>query len=105
MGHYAVYAFFHGHDWLKVGHATYPQRFSSQHYGIRRAGSTLAKDIWAQPGRLGYQGDENGLGGWMLDHLGRANVLVPQDWGKPLVALLEHWLILQLAPRFEGRRA
>ena len=103
-GERAVYAFFKGGSWLRIGQTGYPQRFTSQHYGTKRAGSTFAKDIWANRQEFGFGGREEDVGEWILANIGRANVILPPQWPDTVSLLLEAYLHYRLSPRFEGRR-
>ncbi|MDP4540708.1 hypothetical protein Q9K01_13835 [Qipengyuania sp. DY56-A-20] len=100
-----VYAFFREGEWLRIGQTSYPQRFTSQHYGTRRANSTFAKDIWMNRTEFGYLGLEDEIGEWIFSAFGRANIRLPRSYGDTLSKLLEAFLHLNLKPRFEGRRS
>jgi hypothetical protein len=100
----AVYLFFREQQWLKIGQTVYPQRFTSQHYGTRRSGSCLAKDLWLNRHEFGYEGPEEGIGNWMFANIGRCNLVFPAGWPDEIPRMLEVFLHLKLAPRFEGRR-
>ncbi len=99
-----VYAFFRDGEWLRIGQTTYPQRFTSQHYGTRRANSNFAKDLWLNSEEFGFDGLENEIGEWIFQTFGRANIRLPKKHGDALSKLLEAFLHLNLKPRFEGRR-
>ncbi|WP_303489801.1 hypothetical protein [Shimia thalassica] len=103
-GQVAVYLFFKGDAWLKVGKATYPARFTSQHYGTNRSGSSIAKDIWSCREEFGFQGEEAAIDVWLCENLGRANIRAPEEYGDRFVKYLEAFLHFHLQPRFEGRR-
>ena len=103
-GERGVYAFFQGHTWLRIGQTVYPQRFTSQHYGTRRANSTSAKDIWTNKEEFGYDGPEEEIGEWIFETFGRANLILPARWPATISPLLEAYLHHRLHPRFEGRR-
>ena len=100
----AVYLFFRGQEWLRIGQTSYSQRFTSQHYGTKRAGSTFAKDIWANRQKFGFGGREEGVGDWIMQNCGRANIRLPVGWPKEISPLLESYLHYRLRPRFEGTR-
>ena len=100
----AVYLFFWEQEWLRIGQTGYPQRFTSQHYGTKRAVSTFAKDICANRRGFGFRGKEEGVGDWIMQNCGRANVRLPVGWPKEVSLLLESYLHYRLRPRFEGAR-
>ena len=100
----AVYAFFQKNTWLRIGQTGYSQRFTSQHYGTKRAGSAFAKDLWQRRNEFGYDGIEAEIGQWIKQEFGRANVRLPAHHGEALSKLLEAFLHLNLSPRFEGRK-
>lgn len=99
-----VYLFFRDQEWLRIGQTGYSPRFTSQHYGTRRAGSTFAKDIWVNRIEFGFDGAEQDIGDWILDNFGRANVRLPGEENDAASRMLEAFLHLHLKPRFEGRR-
>ena len=101
----AVYLFFRGQEWLRIGQTGYPQRFTSQHYGTKRASSTFALDDWNNREEFGFEGDEERIGDWLLENFGRANIRVPAEHGDAMTRLLEAFLHLHLNPRFEGARS
>lgn len=101
----AVYLFFHNNTWLRIGQTSYSPRFTSQHYGTRRAGSSFAKDVWMNRQEFEYIGLETELQPWICANFGRANIRFPVDWGEPFSRFFEAYLHLYLNPRFEGRRA
>jgi len=100
----AVYLFFKDDVWLKVGMATYPARFTSQHYGTGRSSSSIAKDIWRCREEFEYYGEEAEIDTWLCENLGRVNIRVPEEYGDRFVKYLEAFLHFHLQPRFEGRR-
>lgn len=89
---------------MRIGQTSYSPRFTSQHYGIRRAGSTFAKDVWDNGSEFGFQGLETELDDWILANFGRANIRLPLSHGDILSKLLEAFLHFNLKPKFEGRR-
>ena len=103
-GERAVYAFFKGRTWLRIGQTGYSQRFTSHHYGTKRAKSTFAKDIWNNRGEFGFCGREEDIGDWFFTNIGRANIIMPSHWPNTVSLLLEAYLHYCLNPRFEGRR-
>lgn len=100
----AVYLFFRGQEWLRIGQTGYSQRFTSQHYGTKRANSTLAADVWNNRVQFGFDGEEERIDGWMLENFGRANIRIPAEYGDAMTRLLEAFLHLHLNPTFEGAR-
>lgn len=98
-----VYAFFQGTTWLRIGQTSYSPRSTSQHYGTRRAGSTLAKDIWTNKEDFGFVGNEEDIDAWIFSNVGRADIVLPAHWPAPVASLLEAYLHYRLNPRFEGR--
>jgi hypothetical protein len=104
-GQRGVYLFFRNQSWLRVGQTGYSPRFTSQHYGTKRAGSCFAKDIWANRDEFGYEGEIDQVDAWILQNFGRANIRIPaQPDAASVGRLLESFLHLHLQPRFEGRR-
>jgi hypothetical protein len=99
-----VYLFFQNQVWLRIGQTGYSPRFTSQHYGTKRAGSTFAADIWANRLEFGFAGDETQIGTWIMGNFGRANVRISNDPDGFISRLLEAYLHLHLKPRFEGSR-
>lgn len=100
----AVYLFFRGDEWLRIGQTGHSPRFTSQHYGTGRAGSTFARDVWEDRSEIGFSGNEGDVGDWIKRNCGRANLLLPAGWSESLSLLLESYLHYRLDPRFEGRR-
>ena len=100
----AVYLFFREEEWLRIGQTGYSPRFTSQHYGTRRAGSTFAKDIWENRQEFGFSDTEENVGTWIMQNCGRANIRLPIGWPKEVSPLLESYLHYRLRPRFEGTR-
>ena len=103
-GQHAIYLFFRGQEWLRVGKTSQNARFVSHHYGINRAGSTLAKDVCKNRSELGFDGGDEDVGDWIKGSCGRANVLLAVGWPESVSLLLESYLHYRLTPRFEGRR-
>lgn len=100
----AVYLFFRERVWLRIGQTSYSPRFTSQHYGTNRSGSTFAKDVWANRVEFGFRGPEGQIDDFLFQNFGRANIRIPADRGNAINRLLEAFLHLHLNPRFEGRR-
>ena len=103
-GERVVYAFFQNDAWLRIGQTGHSARFTSQHYGTTRAGSSFAKDVWANRGEFGFEGPEEHIGEWIFANVGRANVILPPGWPATVSPLLEAYLRYRLNPQFEGRR-
>lgn len=99
-----VYLFFRDQEWLRIGQTGYSPRFTSQHYGTRRAGSTFARDVWTNRNDFGFDGAEEQVGDWIFQNIGRANIRIPNQHGDAMTLLLEVFLHVHLNPRFEGRR-
>ena len=100
----AVYLFFLGAEWLRIGQTSHSARFTSQHYATGRAPSALAQDIWKNGQEFGFGGGEQDVGAWIMQNCGRANVRMPVGWPKEVGRLLESYLHYRLRPRFEGKR-
>ena len=105
----AIYIFFKADQWLRIGQTDYSARFTSQHYGTKRAKSTLAKDIRDHGSEFGFDETEEQIGNWILLNCGRANLRLPAQGVEPkacesFAKLLESYLHYRLNPRFEGRR-
>ena len=100
----AVYLFFRKEEWLRIGQTGYSARFTSQHYGTKRSGSTFAKDIWKNKQKFGFSGAEEDVGTWIMQNCGRANIRLPVGWPKEVSHLLESYLHYRLRPCFEGTR-
>lgn len=100
----AAYLFFRGQDWLRIGQTAQPARFTSQHYGTKRVGSSFATDVWKNRVDFGFKGEECKVGDWIKQHCGRANVILPACWPRTVLLLLESYLHYRLTPRLEGRR-
>ena len=106
----AIYVFFKDDQWLRIGQTGYSARFTSQHYGVRRAGSALAKDIRDHGGAFGFSGSDNEVGDWIIENCGRVNLWLPVQGVEPkayeyFAKLLESYLHYRLNPEFEGRKS
>jgi hypothetical protein len=94
---------------LKIGKAgpRSSARFQSQHYGSRRAPSTLAgklvtmPEVWAYLG-VGRQGMQD-PGRWIREHTDRDNFYLDADT-EHLLGRLELFLQARPQPLFEGPR-
>lgn len=104
-GKMAIYAFWHGGSWLKIGKAG-PRshaRYSYQHYTLGHARSALIaslvndKPMMDSIGINAMQANE-----WIRTSTCRVNVLLPASRSLRLLSLLEAFLHVRLAPRYEG---
>ena len=96
-GKMAVYAFFVDGVALKVGKVgpNSQARYTSQHYNMGSALSTLAASISKKPSALGLAA---------VDPLtDRVNILLPATYGDAPLSLLEAFLHCRWKPVFEGR--
>ena len=104
-GKLAIYAFWWNGVWLKVGKAgpNSKARYTSQHYNPRSAGSNLARSLIkdSQMGTVAGFSSQN-PGTWIKTSTSRVNILLPSDRNKELLSLLEAFLHVRLAPRYEG---
>jgi hypothetical protein len=104
-GKLAVYLFMFGQRCLKVGKVGKKSaaRFCSQHYGARRARSTLARSVIVAQERFGISGlDEGNVAAWICEHLDRVNFLIPARYGASCISLFETFVQCRLSPEFEG---
>lgn len=105
-GKMAVYGFWYGSGWLKIG-VVGPNsnaRYTSQHYNPNSAGSTLAASLLADPAmvvRINTAGMP--VGAWIKSNCHRVNVLLDSLHGPLMLALFEAFLHLRLGPRYERR--
>ena len=104
-GKMAVYAFFGGGGWLKIGKVgpNSDARFRSQHYAPGRArsslaGSLLMDDSFATENAI----EANSCGDWIKSNTHRCNIYLPASSEKSLLSLLEAFLHHRLKPRYEG---
>ena len=105
-GKIAAYAFFLNGRALNVGKVGQKSaaRFVSQHYLPNSAMSNLAKSILTHPASVGASGlDATTVGDWIKAHTDRVSILMPADFGLPLLSLLEAFLHVRWKPLFEGR--
>jgi hypothetical protein len=77
-----IYLFFKNQEWLRVGQTSYSPRFTSQHYGTQRAGSTFAADVWNNREEFGFDGDEGDLDVW-IPYVSEFRHPFPQKKGAP----------------------
>lgn len=104
-GKLAVYVFMFGPRCLKVGKVGKKSaaRFCSQHYGVKRAPSTLARSLIAVQAKFGISGlDESNVAVWICEHLDRVHFLVPEKYGVSCISLFETFVHCGLNPEFEG---
>jgi hypothetical protein len=100
----AVYGFWHGGAWLKIGKAGPKSgpRYISQHYHLA-APSTRAKSLAADPAMRGVPGfDPADPGAWIRANTCRLNILLPATRSRELLSLMEAFLRLRLRPSYEG---
>lgn len=103
-GKMAVYGFWHGGEWLKIGMAgpNSNARYTSQHYNPNSAGSTLAASLVKDRGMLGRPDFiPSAPGDWIKSAANRVNILLDSKHDTLLLALLEAFLHLRLRPRCE----
>ena len=101
----AVYVFSKGPDVLKVGKvgAKSQARYTSQHYNLRSAMSTLAASILSDREQLGLAHvDEASIGQCIRENIDRVNFLMDKRFGISVLTLLESFLQCRLKPRYEG---
>ena len=103
-GKMAVYGFWHGGEWLKIGMAgpNSNARYTSQHYNPNSAGSTLAASLVNDRSMSGWPDfNPNAPGDWIKSATNRVNILMDSKHHALLLALLEAFLHLRLRPRYE----
>jgi hypothetical protein len=104
-GTMGVYGFWGDGRWLKIGKAG-PQsgaRYTSQHYNLGSAQSTLAGSLANDPHMLTIaEFDSQAPGTWIKAATHRINILMPASRQPALLSLLEAFLHLRLRPRYEG---
>jgi hypothetical protein len=104
-GKLAVYVFMFGQRCLKVGKVGKKSaaRFCSQHYGTRRAPSTLARSVNVAQERFGISGlNEGNVAAWICENLDRVNFLIPEKYSVSCISLFETFVHCRLSPEFEG---
>jgi hypothetical protein len=104
-GKMAVYVFHCGDQCLKVGKVgpKSQARYTSQHYSPKSSNSNLAKSVLKHKSAMGISDiDERTAGRWITQHTDRINFLIHEDFGIPLLSLLEAFLQCSLKPLFEG---
>jgi hypothetical protein len=104
-GRVGVYAFFLNGRALKVGKvgANSGPRFTYQHY-TGSAMSTLCGSILANQAKVGANGlDIKTAGEWIKSNTDRVEILMPENFGIPILSLLEAFLHVRWNPLFEGR--
>jgi hypothetical protein len=103
-GKMAVYGFWHGGEWLKIGMAGPHSnaRYTSQHYNPNSAGSTLASSLLNDPRMSNWPSFRpSAPRDWIKSATNRVNILLDSKHGPLLLALLEAFLHLRLRPRYE----
>lgn len=104
-GKMAVYVFFWKCQCLKVGKAgpKSQARYTSQPYIAASSNSNLAKSLVAHHQKLGLSGiSESNVGDWIKTNVDRVNFLLSDEFGIPVLTLLESFLQCSLKPEFEG---
>lgn len=103
-GRMAIYGFWSGGAWLKIGMAGAKSqaRYISQHYNKGSAPSTLAASLVNDPGMTDIIGfDSAAPGTWIKSSCNRVNILISAEYGRDMLALLEAFLHVRLRPRHE----
>ena len=101
----AIYVFYWESQCLKVGKVgpKSQARYTSQHYSPKSSNSNLAKSILKDKAEMGLRAlNERNVGNWIKQNTKRINFLIPENFGIPLLSLLEAFLQCRLKPRFEG---
>ena len=104
-GSMAVYAFFHQGCALKIGKAgpNSGPRYTTQHYNLKAAPSTLAKTLLSRGTEIGVKGlTESSVGDWIKANTDRYNFLLDSGYPIRLLTLLEAFLQCKFNPVFEG---
>jgi hypothetical protein len=104
-GKMAVYVFVWNGRCLKVGKVgpKSQARFTSQHYNPASSNSNLAKSLVVGHEKFGLSGiTELNVGAWIKANVDRANFLLSEECGIPLLTLLESFLQCRFNPVFEG---
>jgi hypothetical protein len=105
-GKVAVFVFSDTYRVLKVSMAgpNSNARYQSQHYGVNRAPSTLARSLLndrdaVQRHRL----NEDNVGDWIKRHTDRVNLILGEDSYRPTLIELKDFVLRRLNPVYEGR--
>lgn len=107
-GRIALYGFWGDGGWLKIGMAgaKTQARYTSQHYNMGSAPSTLAGSIAKDPRMATIAGsDKAAVNAWVKTSCHRANILIDAAHGVPLLALFEAFLHVRLKPRYERKKS
>lgn len=94
----AVYGFYNGGVWLKIGKAgpRSSARYTSQHYNAGSATSTLPASLLNDSRMLTIAGfDLDNPSDWIRSETNRVNMLLPTSRGNVLLLLLEAFLHLR----------
>ena len=80
-------------------------RYQSQHYGVNRAPSTLARSLLndrdaVQRHRL----NKENVGDWIKRHTDRVNLILGEDFYPPTLIELKDFVLRRLNPVYEGRQ-
>jgi hypothetical protein len=104
-GKTAVYMFFYGNDAVKVGKvgSRSKARYTSQHYILKSAKSSLANSIVKEGVSFELTSDEKAdPSGWIKSNTRRINILIDVQLGPNALNLIEAFMIAKLNPTFEG---
>lgn len=105
VGKAAVYIFCYEGRALKIGKVgpNSAARYTSQHYSLRAANSTLAASILKHGREIGVDGmTEAAVGSWIKANTDRYNFLLDSRYPIRLLTLFESFLQCKLDPVFEG---
>jgi hypothetical protein len=104
QGKMAIYGFWGLGQWLKIGMVgpNSNARYTSQHYNVGSAPSTLAGSLAHDQRMVEVAGfDATAPGAWIKSSCSRVNILLSTTLGRELLALLEAFLHVCLNPRYE----
>ena len=90
---------------MKIGKAgpNSNARYTSQHYSVGAANSTLAASILKHGREIGIsEAMEPNIGNWIKENTDRYNILLDSSYPIRLLTLLESFLQCKLDPVFEG---
>lgn len=103
-GKVAIYGFWGDGEWLKIGMvgAKSQARYTSQHYSIGGAPSTLVASLFNDPHmRDVVDFNIESPGDWIRSSCSRVNILISAQHSRQMLALLEAFLHVRLRPRYE----
>ncbi|MDE2801915.1 MAG: hypothetical protein OXK21_03415, partial [Chloroflexota bacterium] len=104
-GMMAVYGFWWNGEWLKIGRvgSNSNPRYTNHHYNPDSSNSNLAKSLAKDTRMAGVLGFDPSIpGDWIKSATSRVNILLPSEYGKGLLALLEAFMHERCRPRYEG---